>query len=255
VYSVLNKHRQNRDQTRTKRGQKAQTTPVYSAFLPILVYLCINYDKMGKLTNGINGAIQGKVGTVIGSSWKGIPYIKGPYKKRTGKVGKGEKVNRTRFGAAQLWLKPLLDFVRQGFKGYSPTVEGFIAAKSYLLLNAFEGAGTKIAINPALVKVSFGHLPLSDDITVEKVNTRQLLFSWNPSPVTDGSPKDQAMLLAYAIDHRIAYFTITGEFRSTGSDTLQLDNKKGRTYHIYFAFTADDRSRQSDSVYLGTVTT
>jgi hypothetical protein len=208
---------------------------------------------MGKLKNGINGSIEGKVGAVIGSSWKGIPYIKARYKKRTAKRGKGEKANQSKFGMAQLWLKPLLPFVRQGFKGYSPTVEGFIAAKSYMLLNAFEGPAQKPSINPALVKVSFGNLSLSDNITVEKNKTGQLIFSWDTSNVDDGSPADQVMLLAYDVDHAVAEFTITGQFRSTGSDTLQLDTKKGRTYHIYFAFTADDRSRQSDSVYLGTI--
>ncbi|MDP4132026.1 MAG: hypothetical protein Q8918_10845 [Bacteroidota bacterium] len=32
------------------------------------------------------GASRGKVGTGIGSSWKGIPDIEGPDKKRTGKI-------------------------------------------------------------------------------------------------------------------------------------------------------------------------
>ena len=52
---------------------------------------------MDKLINGINEPFPGKVGTASGSSWKGIPYIKGPYKKRTGKAGKEEKGNRNKF--------------------------------------------------------------------------------------------------------------------------------------------------------------
>ena len=31
---------------------------------------------MGRLVSGINGPIIGKVGTVIGSTWKGKPYVK-----------------------------------------------------------------------------------------------------------------------------------------------------------------------------------
>lgn len=41
---------------------------------------------MGKLINGIYGLFEGKVGAVVGSSWKGIPYIKSAYKQRTKKV-------------------------------------------------------------------------------------------------------------------------------------------------------------------------
>ena len=63
---------------------------------------------MGKLINGIYGSFEGKVGTVVGSSWKGIPYIKSAYKQRTKKVSEKELANRNKFAMAQAWLKPLL---------------------------------------------------------------------------------------------------------------------------------------------------
>lgn len=210
---------------------------------------------MARLIHGINGSVQGRLGNLVGSSWNGIPYVKTRPKKRTGKPRKAEKANRSKFAMAHRWLQPLLPFVREGYKGYSTTVYGFNAAKSHLLLNAFEGADNNIAINPSLVKVSHGTLPLSDNITVERSGNYALLFTWDTLAVPDGSKSDQVMLLAYDIDNRIAEYNLTGQFRSNGSDTLQLSNKKGRTYHIYFAFTAADRSRQSDSVYLGSITT
>ena len=210
---------------------------------------------MGKLINGINGPFLGKVGTGIGSSWKGIPYIKGPYKKRTGKASEGEKGNRNKFGMAQRWLQPALHFVREGFKNYSPTVDGFLAAKSWLLLHSFEGIQPDISINPALVKLSHGSLPLSANIHAEKKNGSQLQFSWNPAKIEDGHPKDQVMLMAYDIYHRNATIIIPGQFRETGVDSMQLPPQEMRTYHIYLAFVAQDRSRQSNSVYLGAMVT
>jgi hypothetical protein len=208
---------------------------------------------MGRLINGINGPVQGKVGTIIGSSRNGIPYIKGPYKSRTKSISSKEKGNRNKFTEAQFWLKPLLGFVREGFKGYSERSEGFVAAKSYLLLNAFEGVSPDIAINPSLVKVSFGSLPLSDNITVEQTDNNQLKFSWGPKTPGDAHHNDQVMLLAYDVKNSAAYFTTTGQFRSTGSDVLSIPPTKGASYHTYLAFTAADRSRQSHSLYLGEI--
>src|SRR6266699_2561699 len=121
---------------------------------------------MAKLINGINGDIWGTVGSVVCSSWKGEPHIKKKYKKRTKKITQKEKGNRNKFADSQFWLQPLLDFVREGFKGYTKRVEGFSAAKSYLSKNAFEGEQPNIRINPALVKVSYGDLPLSNDMAV-----------------------------------------------------------------------------------------
>jgi hypothetical protein len=210
---------------------------------------------MGKLINGINGPFLGKIGTAIGSSWKGIPYVKGPYKKRTGRVSPEEKGNRNKFGMAQRWLQPTLDFVRQGFKNYSPTVDGFLAAKSWLLLHSFEGTQPDIFINPALVKLSHGSLPLPANINVEKKNGSLLQFSWDPANKEGGYSKDQVMMLAYDIDHRSAIIEFPGQFRETGTDSLLLPALEMKTFHIYLAFLAYDRSSQSDSVYLGTIVT
>jgi hypothetical protein len=210
---------------------------------------------MAKFNNGIMGPFTGKVGAVIGSSWKGIPYMKKLYKKRTKSPSAGEKANREKFKMAQLWLKPLTDFVRQGFNNYSPTVQGFLAAKSWLLRHSFEGKDPDISINPELVKLSHGTLPLPENIKVEKRNENELYFTWNPAHVPDGNLKDQVMLLAYDLTSpHPAVENLNGQFRETGAEKAELPLTEGKTYHIYFAFVAHDRSRQSDSVYLGVIT-
>ncbi|TCK85389.1 DUF6266 family protein [Albibacterium bauzanense] len=216
---------------------------------------------MARLKKGINGPISGKVGDVVGSSWNGIDYIKSlPDRKKP--PTENELKNRFRFGLSQLWLRPLLVFVRAGFKGYTETFEGFSAAKSYLSRNALEGEGFETTVNPAFVKVSYGDLPLSEDIQFEKISDSELLFTWNPDRVKGAYPDDQIMLLAYNIEKEDevnsgnAFFSLTGQFRKTGSDTLSISPDSfspNKTYHIYAAFSAFDRSNQSDSVYLGAV--
>jgi hypothetical protein len=205
---------------------------------------------MGRLLGGVNGQIQGKVGQISGSSRNGIPYIKGPYKNRTKTVSKKELLNRKKFAAAQAWLSPLLDFVREGFRGYSQQSQGFVAAKSWLLKNGFTGQGEDLRIDPALVKVSFGDLPNPVDIAVALTETGTLKFTWNPAYV-DLRDKDQIMMLAYDIERAYAFINTTGQLRSTGFDILEIDQTLGKNYHVYAAFNAADRSRQSDSVYLG----
>lgn len=205
---------------------------------------------MGRLLGGVNGQIQGKVGTMIGSSRNGIPYVKGPYKNRTPTVSAKELLNRKKFATAQAWLAPILDFVRVGFKGYSQRLQGFIAAKSWLLKNSFTGQGEDLRIDPALVKVSSGDLPNPGNIAVEFTDTGNLKFTWNPVYV-DLRDKDQIMMLAYDVERSHALFITTGQLRSTGFDILDMSQPSDRNYHVYAAFIAADRSRQSDSVYLG----
>jgi hypothetical protein len=215
----------------------------------------LNFLIMGTLSSGINGPFRGRVGVVIGSSINGRPYVKGPYKRRTKKVSEAELANRKKFAMAQAWLDPLVAFVRIGFKNYSERSQGFVAAKSYLLRNAFEGVQPNISINPSLVKVSYGNLALPGNIAVTKLPDQILQFTWDTSPIPGTDPCDQAMLLAYqpeAGTHYSPYnYTTTGQFRKTGMDTLQLHFPG--IYHVYFAMVSHDRARQSGSVYLGEI--
>jgi hypothetical protein len=162
--------------------------------------------------------------------------------------------NRKRFAISQAWLSPLIEYVREGFRGYSRLSEGFVAAKSHLLKHAIEGEGLDIRVNPALVKLSFGNLPLPNDITAELVG-QKLQFNWDTAIPQGANDNDQVMLLAYNIEQEWGSYTVAGQLRTTGVQMLDLHYiEPGEIYHLYFAMVAPDRSSQSDSVYLGTVT-
>jgi hypothetical protein len=153
---------------------------------------------------------------------------------------------------------PLKVFVREGFSGfvYKTESQGCVAAYSYLIANALVGEKPNQKIDPALMQVSYGSLPLPNNITVEISSSRMLKFTWDKAYVEDGSKsEDQIMVLAYDVEHAKAAMNITGQFRSVGEEYLDvLLSWEERTFHIYAAFVAADRTRRSHSVYLGTVT-
>jgi hypothetical protein len=218
---------------------------------------------MGKLINGINGPIKGKVGKVSGSSKNGNPYVKGPTKPRTKKISTKEKQNRDQFSMSQYWLQPIKEFVREGFRGFTlrPHAQGFAAAKSYLSKNALEGKKPDLTINPAKVLVSYGDLPSAENMKAEKHDDMHIKFTWDNTFNEELKFKDQAMLLAYDIDNKKAFMSIFGQFRNTGEEILKISYYKkskykpnGGTFHCYLGFVAADRSRRANSVYLGAIT-
>lgn len=202
---------------------------------------------------GSVGQIQGKVGDVVCATWKGIPYVRSLPQKRKSSLTEKEVANRLKWSMAHAWLKPVTKFVREGFKNYTSTVEGFIAAKSYILKNAFEGEAPDYSINPALMKVSIGNLPLPEQITATLIDDFVIQFTWSTENIAISNRYDQVMLLAYDIDHQEASHKLLGQFRTAGADTLQLRLFEDRVYQLYIAFVAADRSAQSDSVYLGAI--
>lgn len=206
---------------------------------------------MARLVNGINGPIIGKVGTVTGSHRNGKGYIKANPIRRAPQTP-NELAAKQRFAAAHYFLIPMLGYLREGFR-HQPK-KGYNGAKSYTLLHAMEGESMQRQVNPELVKVSLGDLPLSPALTVSYENG-ELLFSWNTASPLGGSLYDQLMPLAYCIDKlsTIAYYNTTGALRKSGTDSLRV--RKGLTYHVYVAFTAADRSKNATSLYLGMVET
>lgn len=210
---------------------------------------------MGKIKSGSIGPITGKVGDVIVSSRNGVAYVKSAHKPRTKKVSEMEKANNIKFADAQNWLSYMKHVLKQGFKGYNGKTDGFRNALGYTLNNSFEGEELHLKLNPALIKISYGDLPLPDHIKVQQLDKGRLHFTWDNTNIPQGLENDQVMLLAYDPINRESSWTTTGGFRKTGSELLPLNSHPDSIIYIYVAFVAAKRHRQSDSIYLGTITT
>jgi hypothetical protein len=208
---------------------------------------------MAKYENGIHGPFSGKVGQVVGASWKGIPYFRSLPKKRTGKISNAEAANRQRFALAHQWLKPLLPFVRLGYKGYSERVEGFLAAKSYLLHHAMALHEGVWEILPEEMLLSYGTLSGPKNATVNYVSEQQeLIFTWDNTSLEPKEQQDQTMLLAYQVSSGRIFFQTTGAFRKTGEDRLTFPLAElSEPVLVYMAFVSGDRLSQSNSEFMG----
>src|SRR5690606_8816424 len=71
--------------------------------------------EMGVIRRGANGGFKGKAGSVIGSSWKSIDYIKGLYKKRTKPATEEQLMQQAKFTLLMRFLLPLKVFIRIGY--------------------------------------------------------------------------------------------------------------------------------------------
>jgi hypothetical protein len=203
---------------------------------------------MARIENGFMGGFSGKLGPAIGWTMNGKYYMRARPRKRSVKRSEGEAANQSKFSKMHKWLKPLLFFLREGFKEYTATAKGFNAAKSYNLLNAFVKEGKDDIIDPSRVLVSYGDLEMPQNIRCE-LNGKALHFSWDTISGYDEHGCDQAMLLAYDPDTRKRNLDITGALKKTGSSVLDISLKGN--FHVYIAFVSSDRTRRSNSVYLG----
>jgi hypothetical protein len=206
---------------------------------------------MAEIPDGPYGAMRGRAGNLVGYVLNGKNFLRVKPGKRTGVTSEAELANRDKFRKAQNFAKPLLEFVKVGFKDYGTATGGFKAAVSSVRLNAIEGEYPNQFVNPALVKVSGGNLAAPETAEASLDENNVLRFTWSKK---GGLAYDQAMLLAYDPEIEKAFMQTAAGFRKDGTDTLQLfPMHKDAKYHIYLGFVAKDRSRQAHSIYLGTV--
>ena len=208
---------------------------------------------MGKIENGINGGFTGPVGTVTGYYLNGKWVIRS--KRRTSVKNKNgsadQKACRSRFTMMQTFLSPIVDFIRIGFnlesKKRMMTVHN--VAKSYNMLNAQNAAGE---IDYAAVCLSFGNLTPAEGVKLEH-DDAGVHFSWTDNANGDYTRKhDQVMLMVYDVDNKTAIYETGGARRSKERESLEIPSfYKGRAFHTWMAFIADDRMGISASTYCG----
>src|SRR5690606_18987475 len=102
---------------------------------------------MGKISQGVLGGFSGKVGNVVGGSWKGIDYMRIMPANVANPKSPGQLDQRSKFSTVLQFLQPLVDFVKVGFKLYAKNMTQFNSAMSYNLLNAITGTYPNFSID------------------------------------------------------------------------------------------------------------
>lgn len=203
--------------------------------------------------NGINGAFSGKVGAVVGYTWKGIPVIRGLPKKSKKAPSDAQLSNRKKMAACQQFLKPIKEVLRKGF-AYDAELRNitpYMAALSYNKLQAIIGEGLAVSLDHSKVKISRGPLVPPNEIAY-KIETDGIRFTWDPSIcATTKNGFDRILLLAYNVAGCNAEIVFGGATRGEGTFFCNWTKDRGH-YALYAAFLSWDATQISDSVYLGT---
>lgn len=209
---------------------------------------------MARNKNGILGGFSGKVGSVVGYNSYGVDRMRG-LPERIAPATVAEIKNRTKFKLVQDTLNCCKELIKIGFNNYWTKTGGMRGAVSYNKMFAVKEEEGAYSIDPEEFRFSGGTLPGLKEVRVEKEGKDLLRFYWDKEFVPDSSPQDQVMMLAIDLEGKQASYVAYGGFRSSGTDVLRLsDDLVGKVVEVYIAVIARDRSRQSNSQYLGEIT-
>ena len=201
---------------------------------------------MGKYNQGILGPFSGKVGSVVGSTWKGINYIKslpGPNSSNT----EGQQKQRSRFKSVVGFASALLEtLIRPVWNLSAGKMTGYnLFVKNNM--PAFDENGD--LANHADFQASVGSLPLPANLTVQDDAdvVSGIELSWSDASATGiGNATDKLHLLVMSGER--VHIIHTDAARSDQSAEITLPVEVGQT-HVYAFFGTAEMDEYSEDIY------
>ena len=157
---------------------------------------------MARFLKGINGAYQGKVGNVVGSSWRGIDYIRSLPKKSSKAASEDQIAQRARFALVTSFLKSIKEILKIGFSDSKQRGRlGYNVAFQHLITNAVTGVYPALGIDYSAVQIASGSLAALMGLRTEESAPQVLTLSWQPEVNRfNAFADDQVIVLLYNVE-------------------------------------------------------
>lgn len=206
---------------------------------------------MGEIKQGILGGFSGKVGTVIGSSWKNVSYMRAMAISINNPRTPKQQHQRTKFAMSINFLQAITPYVRTGYKSLATGRTAFNAAMSCIMRQGISGSGLDLTVDYNRVLVARGHLMPVFNATAT-VAASKVSFTWTDnSSMGDALGTDIAMPLAYNKARGEAVYLLDAGIRQSGKAELTLPtNWADDALAIYLAFRSENGERIANSVCL-----
>ena len=151
---------------------------------------------MGTIKQGILGGFNGKVGTVVGSSWKGTVYMKGRAQHVKNPRTAGQVYQREALKILALALKPISSTLNLTFKKSANKMSGYNKAVSVNYKAAIYEAGGEPHFNYEWLIISKGSLKPFLYLVIEDMDENGHYYI---STISDGNQYPEYDGLIFAI--------------------------------------------------------
>src|SRR5690554_496077 len=178
---------------------------------------------MAVINQGILGGVSGKIGNVIGGTWKGIDYLRIKPSSVANPKTEGQLDQRSKFAKVLFFLQPMADFLRVGFKQYAIKMTEFNAAMSYNLFNGVVGTYPNYNIDYPNALVSRGNLKGVANGTATSTAPEEIEISWDDNSSSGNAlATDKSLILVLNPDKKESIYTTNGPVRSLRTETWFL---------------------------------
>lgn len=209
---------------------------------------------MAKYSRATFGIISGTVNNAVGTSWRGVNYLRNVAKKSNKGPSTGQLTVQAKLVLAANQLARIKTVLNLGFsdKKLNKTT-GYNAAVREFINHAVIGEYPDFSVDYGKIQLSKGSLNTLKQVTLT-LSDNLLTLKWMAREDSMlGNTDDEILILLYNSTSD-EYMTNMTAKRSEGELLLELAEKSGDGIEVWLFCVSKDRKSVSTSQYIGTVT-
>lgn len=208
---------------------------------------------MGNYSKGANGTISGKFGSVVGSSWRGIDYLKSLPKKSTKKKSDSQLAVQAKFALSAAQLSPIKDVLYIGFGDKKlNSITGYNAAVKEFIAHSIQGEYPDFTVNYSNMQLSKGTMPPLRHLNM-LLEDSLLTLNWVYTEKRNAFVDDKVMVVIYNRTTNL-YDVEESAVRADEILAVDIDADPGDVLHVWTFCINRDGLKVSPTQYVGTVT-
>ncbi|MEH6307281.1 DUF6266 family protein [Olivibacter sp. CPCC 100613] len=209
---------------------------------------------MGTYNKGINGPFSGKTGSIIGSRWRGVNYIKGfsrAYKNK-GKPTAEQRQHYKKFKLLNEFLAPIKNKLDIGFGNYISKATSRNIAFQQNFDHAFlMDENNEPALNYSMIQLSKGSLFTAGAEKLALLGDSQLKVMWNPKTYgLSGTLDDLVHIVCYVEKTDFFFVPNIVPLRYHGEALVEFYALEGELIHVWLFLSDSQGKRVSSTKYL-----
>ena len=211
---------------------------------------------MARITKGILGGFSGKVGTVVGSNWRGIDTIRSTPKPSSKPASSKQLMQQMKFKTAVAFLQPIRSIQNRFFGSNIGVKSRSNLATSYTINNAIDMVDDLPVMIFNKVLITKGDLAGFQNIAVAPQAGGILAFTWNDNASQGNASANDVMSIVCFSDELGVFEIYEGaEVRSALSIDVTLPAfYVGKEMQVYAYLNNALETQACNSVYLGAIT-
>lgn len=210
---------------------------------------------MAQFSKGVLGGFSGKVGTVIGSNWKGIDCIRSlPAKKKNRQFSQKQLEQQAKFAIVTQFLSSFNTLLMESFQRPVKGMTNINDSVSDVLKRSITGNYPNYSIAFEQVLLTQGRLPNVNNPAATAGTTGKINFTWTDNQgIGKATGDDQSLLIVYCQELDTVVYRKSGS-RDVGTDVIDVSLFSGKQVHTWIAFLSADGKDLSNSLHTGMVT-